>query len=66
MSIFIRQKRFAIVLLATLILASTGCGKSADVSPVPTLEPVVMTTDSPAPQSEPTPLPQPQLKYIFC
>ena len=65
MSIFIRQKRFAIVLLATLILASTGCGKSADVSPVPTLEPVVMTTDSPAPQSEPTPLPQPQLKYIF-
>ena len=25
----------------------------------------MLATDSPAPQNEPTPLPQPQLKYIF-
>ena len=65
MSIFNRNKRFAIVLLATLILASTGCGKSADLSPAHSLEPIVMATDSQEPQSEKTPLPQPQLKYIF-
>ena len=65
MSIFIRQKRFCVILLATLILASIGCGKGADVSPAQTPEPIVLATDSPAPQIELTPLPQPQLKYIF-
>ena len=68
MSIFIRQKRFAIVLLATLILASIGCGRSADVSTMSTVstpEPVVIVADSPAQQSELTPLAQPHLKYIF-
>ena len=65
MSIFIRHKRFIIVLFSALILASIGCGKGAEVPPAPTLAPVVMATDSPAPQNEPTPLLQPQLKYIF-
>ncbi len=65
MSNLLRQKRILSVLLAVLCLACIGCGKSADVSLAPTIEPVVIAAESAAPESAPTPLPQPQLKYIF-
>lgn len=59
------QKKILSALVAALLLGLFGCGRGAVVTPTPNAEPIVITTDAPSPQSEPTALPQPQLKYIF-
>lgn len=59
------QKKILSALVAALLLGLFGCGRGAVATPTPNVEPIVITTDAHSPQSEPTALPQPQLKYIF-
>ncbi len=59
------QKRIALVLLVLLLLACLGCGRGEAAPIAPTSTPVVMATNAPSPDSAPTPVLQPQLKYIF-
>ncbi|MDD4311619.1 MAG: alkaline phosphatase [Eubacteriales bacterium] len=61
----LRQKRFSLILIATLLLISFGCGRGVIKAPTPSAESVAIAAEVPAPVSEPTSLPHPQLKYIF-
>lgn len=59
------QKRIALLLLLLLLFACLGCGRGAAASTAPTSAPVVIATSAPSADSAPTPVLQPQLKYIF-
>ncbi len=59
------QKRIALLLLVLLLLTCLGCGRGEATPTAPTSTPFVMATNAPSPDSAPTPVLQPQLKYIF-
>ncbi|MEZ4509358.1 MAG: hypothetical protein R2881_06920 [Eubacteriales bacterium] len=58
-------KRIALMLLALLMFASLGCTRGETPSATQSIEPVVIATDAPEATAVITPVPQPQLKYIF-
>jgi len=53
------------MLLALLMIASLGCTRGETPSATQSIEPVVIATDAPEATAVITPVPQPQLKYIF-
>ena len=59
------QKTFVLLLLALLLVACLGCARSEESAPVATPEPISIVTNVPQAESIPTPIPEPQLKYIF-
>lgn len=62
---FIRQKRIACWFAALILIACLGCApKGAPVS-TPSAAPVVIAAETNRPTAAPTPLPPPQLRYIF-
>jgi alkaline phosphatase len=60
-----RYKRIAPLLLALLLIAGLGCAPKSEPESAPSVEPVVIATNEPEATAAITPLPQPQLKYIF-
>jgi len=58
-------KRIALMLLALLMFAGLGCTRGASPSATQSIEPIVIATDAPEATALITPVPQPQLKYIF-
>ena len=65
MQILTPQKRITALLLALLLLAGYGCARGEETAPAPTVEPFAIVSAAPEAQSAPTPLTQPQLKYVF-
>ncbi|NLI55097.1 MAG: alkaline phosphatase [Clostridiales bacterium] len=60
-----RQKRIAAFLAVLLIVACVGCGRAAVPSATPSPEQIVIVSETTAPTAATTPLPPPQLRYIF-
>ena len=59
------QKRVVLLLLALLMVACLGCARGETVAPVATPEPIQIATNAPEEATLPTPIAEPQLKYIF-
>ena len=59
------QKRVVLLLLALLMVACLGCARGETVAPVATPEPIQIATSAPEEATLPTPILEPQLKYIF-
>ena len=59
------QKRILFLLLALLMAVCFGCAGGKETAPVQTAEPILIATSAPEEESVPTPIPAPQLKYIF-
>ena len=59
------QKTFVLLLLALLLVACIGCARGEETMPAATPEPIFIVTHAPQVESIPTPIPEPQLKYIF-
>ena len=59
------QKTFVLLLLALLLIACIGCARGEEPMPVATPEPIFIVTHAPQAGTIPTPIPKPQLKYIF-
>ena len=59
------QKKIAFLLLTLLLLVCLGCARGEESSPAATIAPIMIVTNAPQAESVPTPIPAPQLKYIF-
>jgi alkaline phosphatase len=60
-----RHKRFAFFLAALTLLSCVGCGAQNAPSETPAPERIVILPEGGAAESQGTPLPKPELKYIF-
>jgi alkaline phosphatase len=59
------KKRIALLFLALLLLAGFGCARISAPEITPSVAPITIASAAPEQQAEQTPLPAPQLKYIF-
>ncbi|MBA4348300.1 MAG: hypothetical protein C0413_05580 [Clostridiales bacterium] len=59
------NKRIAILLFALMMLAGLGCARGESPSAAETIAPIIIATDEPEATAVITPIPLPQLKYIF-
>ena len=59
------QKKVVFLLFALLLVACLGCARGEEIAPVATPEPIQIATSAPEEAALPTPISEPQLKYIF-
>jgi len=59
------RKPIALLLLALLLLTGFGCAPQGSAANAETIEPIVLSTDEPEATAAITPMPKPELKYIF-